>query len=575
MKIKSKLRIFLNKSIVRLIVLIFAVILPINVLTLLMSDLTIREAENQITVNARNDLNLSISLVDAMLTRMKTRLNFLSTNDIDFIRLNLKPSVSAQDRSEDLQASISLRLTIDDIMVDYDWISNAYVYFPEKDIFLLSGDDSFNYREASVYIQALIADEQAGRVYRWTVTRFGEQEILLLLYKNRNAYFGAWINLESLIQNLDLDVSRDGNLLFFADDQALIGTGDPALLATDFLHSGKNLMYGGQNFIPVIGASDQSDLILVEFLSKGRMAASLPGWLRTLQIISLLALLVIPTMLVFLRRWIIHPIRSLTRAIAEIERGNLDFRIAEQAHGSEFDQINRNFNQMMDQVKDLKIDVYENKLEKQNIKMRYLAQQIQPHFILNAMNILYSYEPEEYPLIRKMIQCLAKYFRYIVKVDANFVRIDQELEHISNYFEIQKARYPDTFFAQVDYEPSIGGCLVPPLIVQNFAENAIKHSLIIGNKIDITVKAESLDADRIRILISDTGEGIPQEILDKIETFRTTRQYQEGLGVGIQNSIERLDILYAGKTELKFMRNENPRGTTVEITVPRHEDLSE
>lgn len=140
MKSISKLRIFLKKSIVRLIVLIFAVILPINILTLIMSDLTIREAENQITVNARNDLNLSISLVDAMLTRMRTRLNYLSANDIDFIRLNLKPSISAMDRSDDLQSAISLRLTIDDILIDHDWISSAYVYVPEKDIFLLSSD---------------------------------------------------------------------------------------------------------------------------------------------------------------------------------------------------------------------------------------------------------------------------------------------------------------------------------------------------------------------------------------------------------------------------------------------------
>lgn len=575
MKSISKLRIFLKKSIVRLIVLIFAVILPINILTLIMSDLTIREAENQITVNARNDLNLSISLVDAMLTRMRTRLNYLSANDINFIRLNLKPSLSAMDRSDDLQSAISLRLTIDDILIDHDWISSAYVYVPDKDIFLLSGDASFQYREASAYFKSLVAGEHGDRLYRWTVTTLGEEEILLLFYKNRNAYFGALINLDSLIQDLDLDVSRDGNLIFFADEKASVGTGDPALLETDFMQSTNNLTYDGQNYIPIIGQSDQSDLILVEFLSKGRMAASLPGWLRILQIVSLLALLIIPVMLLFLRRWIIHPIRSLTRAMAEIEKGNLDYRIAEQTQGSEFDQINRNFNQMMNQVKDLKIDVYENKLEKQSIKMRYLTQQIQPHFILNTMNILYSYEPEEYPLIRKMIQCLAKYFRYIVKVDANFVRIDQELEHIKNYFEIQKARYPDTFFAHVDYDQEIGRCLVPPLIVQNFAENAIKHSLIIGNNIDITIKAEAYGSDTIRILISDTGEGIPQDILDKIELFRATRQYQDGLGVGIQNAIERLDILYAGRTELKFMRNENPSGTTVEIILPRYEDLSE
>lgn len=571
----SKLRIFLNKSIVRLIALIFALLLPINILTLVMSDLTIREAEKQVTINAHNDLNLSIGLVDATLSRLKTRLNYLSTNDIDFIRLNLRSSETAKDRSDDLQSAINLRLTVDSILIDYSWVNNAYVYFPEKELFILTGDDSFKYREANSFLQSLVAGDQSELVYRWSVTTIGDEEILLLFYKYRNAYFGAWINLASLMQALDLAASRDGNLIFFADQDGQLGTGDPALLQTDFLAESNNLRYNEQNYIPVIGRSDQSDLILVELLSKGRMAASLPGWLRTLQIVSLLALLIIPIMLLFLRRWIIHPIRSLTRAMAEIEKGNLDFRIAEQAHGSEFDQINRNFNQMMDQVKDLKIDVYENKLEKQNIKMRYLAQQIQPHFILNAMNILYSYEPDEYPLIRKMIQCLAKYFRYIVKVDAKFVRIDQELEHIRNYFEIQKARYPDTFFASVECDPSVARCLVPPLIVQNFAENAIKHSLVIGNKIDIMVKAEKLGDDKVRILVGDTGEGIPQEVLDKIARFRTTRQYQDGLGVGIQNSIERLDILYDGRTSLNFMRQESPGGTLVEIIVPRFEDSAE
>jgi len=571
----SELRQFLNKSIVRLIALIFALLLPINILTLVMSDLTIREAEKQVSVNARNDLNLSIGLVDATLSRLKTRLNYLSTNDIDFIRLNLRPSETAKDRSDDLQAAINLRLTVDSILVDYSWVNNAYVYFPEKELFILTGDDSFKYREANSFFQSLVEGDQSELIYRWSVTKIGDEEILLLFYKYRNAYFGAWINLASLMQDLDLAASRDGNLIFFADQDGQVGTAEPALLQTDFLAESNNLRYNDQNYIPVIGRSDQSDLILVEFLSKGRMAASLPGWLRTLQIVSLLALLIIPIMLLFLRRWIIHPIRSLTRAMAEIEKGNLDFRIAEQTHGSEFDQINRNFNQMMDQVKDLKIDVYENKLEKQNIKMRYLAQQIQPHFILNAMNILYSYEPEEYPLIRKMIQCLAKYFRYVVKVDANFVRIDQELEHIRNYFEIQKARYPDTFFASVECDPDVARCLVPPLIVQNFAENAIKHSLVIGNKIDIMIKAEKLADDKVRILVADTGEGIPQEVLDKIALFRATRQYQDGLGVGIQNSIERLDILYDGKTELNFTRQENPGGTIVEIIVPRHEDLTE
>ncbi len=63
--------------------------------------------------------------------------------------------------------------------------------------------------------------------------------------------------------------------------------------------------------------------------------------------------------------------------------------------------------------------------------MRFLSQQIQPHFILNAMNILYSYEKEEYPLIQKMILCLSKYFRYVVNANTDFVKLSLGNEIIS------------------------------------------------------------------------------------------------------------------------------------------------
>lgn len=218
-------------------------------------------------------------------------------------------------------------------------------------------------------------------------------------------------------------------------------------------------------------------------------------------------------------------------------------------------------------VSKLKIDVYEEKLEKQQIKMRFLSQQIQPHFILNAMNILYSYEKEEYPLIHKMILCLSKYFRYVVNANTDFVELSQEMNHIKNYFEIQQARYPDSFFAMVEYDEEVGDCLVPPLLVQNFAENAIKHSLKIENSIDIIVIAQKTEDNCIRIRLSDTGEGISDELLQKVELFRKTRQQQEGLGVGIQNAIERLDILYNGLSQFKITK-EKPHGTRVEIVVP-------
>ena len=129
--------------------------------------------------------------------------------------------------------------------------------------------------------------------------------------------------------------------------------------------------------------------------------------------------------------------------------------------------------------------------------------------------------------------------------------LSQEMDHIKNYFEIQNARYPGLFFSIVEYEEDLATALIPPLIVQSFAENAIKHSLKIGNKISIFVITDKMTDDNgqtmMRIRLADTGEGISDEILKKIERFKQTEKHQEGLGIGIENSIERLKYLYDNK----------------------------
>ena len=107
-------------------------------------------------------------------------------------------------------------------------------------------------------------------------------------------------------------------------------------------------------------------------------------------------------------------------------------------------------------------------------------------------------------------------------------------------------------------------------VIQNFVENAIKHSLMIGNSIDIFVIAKKMGDEKIQIFVADTGKGISDEILEKIKRFRETKQYQDGLGVGIQNAIERLEVLYEGKAELKIGRD-RPNGTRVELILERKE----
>ena len=116
---------------------------------------------------------------------------------------------------------------------------------------------------------------------------------------------------------------------------------------------------------------DQYDLVLVEVVEKSMKTSEMPVFLKVMQILSIvLAIVVIPLLLYFFSRQVNRPLRRLTQAIDRIEQGDLEHRIEEGRQSNEFDQINHSFNHMMDQVKELKSDVYEKELEKKDIKMQ-------------------------------------------------------------------------------------------------------------------------------------------------------------------------------------------------------------
>lgn len=563
---KIQLKKLMKTSTFRLILMVIVIIIPINILTLMLSNTVVIEVENQVSQENQNVLKLYLSQVDDAMGRISTKLNYEKRNNVNLGRLNSKEITNDEEYYAQLQSLVVLQNDFDDILTDNIWISGIYSFFPNKNMEIMRINSAPYRAELKEYLNKRIDEEQTSPISGWEIADLGDSKILIYFSNYKNVYFGAWIDLKELAATLNFRENIDGNIKMFTDGDGKVLFSDVKEIKQVDLHndSGK---YNDTSYILIKSESAYSDLHLVELLSKSQMIKSLPIMIRILQVASIIALFILPVIMFFMKKWMIHPISNLSKAMEKIETGDMDFRIKEGNSGSEFEQINRNFNHMMDEVSSLKINVYEEQLEKQQIKMRFLSQQIQPHFILNAMNILYSYEKDEFPLIQKIILSLSKYFRYIVNANSDFVELSQEMEHIKNYFEIQQARYPDTFFAVVEYDEEVKDCLVPPLLIQNFAENTIKHSIKIGNHIDIIVIAQKTENNYVRIRLSDTGEGMSDELLNKVELFRKKRETQEGLGVGIQNAIERLDILYQGVSKFKITK-EKPHGTRVEIAVP-------
>lgn len=559
-----------QSTIFRIVAVIIALVLPINIMTLVLSAIALEKNQEQVSREIQATLEVNAGSFEDMLVRSNRRLTYLIINEADFIALaNATTRTQANERGAYLN---TVKQDLKTLQWEYDWIDLFYFQFPRVDYVVSAGYPGISFLDCRETIVQASRREEAPAA-RHEAREVGGVSTLFSLQSWNNANFGVIVNLERLLDKLELADGVQGRYLYFADAQGRALTKAGQAFYEERRTDVQAVQKASRYQVFTVPIAD-SDLALVEIVDWEMQGEYLPSTIILLMAVSvLMALVVIPLLILYLRREVIRPLNRLVKAIGRIEQGDLDYRITSVREGREFDQINRSFNQMMDQVKALKIDVYDKELEKNNIRMRYLSQQVQPHFILNAMNIIYSCEPEEYPLIQKMVLCITKYFRYIVKVNTAFVTLGQELEHIENYFEIQRARFPGLFSACVECEDALTGAMVPPLLVQNFAENAIKHSLQMGREVDIRVLAQQYQHEgeaRMRIFVRDTGPGITDEVLQKIERFKQTQQSQPGLGVGIENAIERLKHLYFDRSVIRFCRNPDGHGTTVEIDLPVH-----
>ncbi len=559
----QKLKRFFSSSLNRVALLIFVVLIPLNLLTLVLGRRVIKGAETQIGMELQHTLTLYLDLADEAARRVDTYIALLAIDDPNYLRLRDKEIDSEEERYRQIQAVVDLQTELKGKKEDEFLISGIFAYFPKKGYFAQNnGAPSRNYLVRNRIMATLAEDPEASYWPGRPLPGEGPA-VLVAMRERRGVWYGSWIDLSELARQIPLE---SGRILAFTDREGRILYANEDLPESLDLQAGRQKI-GEESYLISSAAAPSGEFYALELVPDRQISGALPFAIRMLQILSVAAVIALPILLLALQHWVLGPVAQLNRAIETVESGDLDYRIPEREQGTEFNRINRSFNHMMDQVEELKISVYEEQLQAQKIKMGFLAQQIKPHFILNTLNILYSYEREEFPLIQKMILYLSRYFRYVVNAHQDFVTLGKEMEHLRNYFAIQKLRFVQTFEAAVEYDEELYDCLVPPLLLQSFAENAIKHALIPDTIVQIRVSAEKTEAGRLLLRVTDTGSGIPDEVLERIEQFRTDHRFRGDLGVGIQNAIDRVELLYSGTGSVELSRRPEG-GTAVEIELP-------
>lgn len=470
---------------------------------------------------------------------------------------------------------------LQDSMAVSDFTQNAFIYFPKQELFYNSRKETM----MTEYISDLIAADLSGgnnnplNVYQkaWSPVYVDGQWYILRIWKynpKANGYYiGAWFSVEKLLDSIHITVGENDRL-FIANGKGTYLNSSGIYVNPDNVLSGDMITYTKneafsqvrapeENYYYIFARSEKAPIRLVKLLNMETVRALSPDISMAIGIMFFCFILLILLFTVCIRRWLLRPMSATMHSMDIIRGGDISYRIPVNSKDCiEFTSLGTLFNDMMDQVNQLKNEIYEGQLERQEIRLEYLQQQIQPHFILNTLNTLYNHTEDE--VQKEIILLMTKYYRFVVNVDSRYVQLGQELEHIKNYLKLQQIRYPGAFEYDIRCDESLVIIPVPPFLIESFVGNTIKHALNFSDCVQIRVEAFLLDTFTTRIRISDTGEGIDEEVLDMIDDYLENKTIAEELGVGIRNSIERLRLIYGDKAAIRLYNSE-AGGAVVEI----------
>ena len=196
------------------------------------------------------------------------------------------------------------------------------------------------------------------------------------------------------------------------------------------------------------------------------------------------------------------------------------------------------------------------KLTRLQLESRFalLQAKINPHFLFNTLNSMLDVLRRDPQQVEKMVLNLSDIYRKTLAVpERKFVSIDEEMELVREYLEIEKIRMGDRLNYQFAIEEKLLRTPIPPMMLQILVENAVKHGLTPqksgGN---ITVKV-ALDGDKIHVGVEDTGVGINQ---DRVDT-----------GYGLTCIKQQLKLLYDSAAAMRISLLPQG-GTHVMIEIP-------
>jgi two-component system sensor histidine kinase YesM len=297
--------------------------------------------------------------------------------------------------------------------------------------------------------------------------------------------------------------------------------------------------------------------------------------IQTTALIVILAALALGIMLTYaFSGMLTRRMSRLSKHITKVATGNLS-TVMEIDGQDEIGQLARQFNSMVSSIHALVNEVQESNRQrhqlemKQNeIRLKMLASQINPHFLFNALeSIRMKAHLKGEKEIAQIVRLLGKLMRKNLEISRRLARLEDEIDIVRCYLDIQRFRYEERLKYELQIEPGTEFIPVPPLIIQPIVENAVIHGLE-GKEEGGTVTLRIVrDGEAALVEVIDDGVGMDEDRLAALTASLGELEGEEQRRIGLRNVHQRLILMYGPSSGLR-LESTSGAGTRVSFRLP-------
>ena len=485
------------------------------------------------------------------------------------------------------QHILNLKRLLDYTRPSFKEIDAIFLYAPLSDTYIQSQKDS-RHSDITGYLKETLRSLNQARqldtlnTASWFTHTIEDHTYMIRIVNTNGSFIGSWSELSSLTASFDAISGLNGQVLYLQEDGRPIektsweDTVFDVKQSLDHYKICKNK--AGESYLLSSAALDYCDYYLAMLIPLSAIDSNMQPVYSIIMLIAVLLIVFAVFITTTISHFVSAPLRSIEQTALAVHNGNYSSQfLAESTNCLELNQINVSFNKLLTEIEALKLHVYEEKMAKTEFELRSLKTQIAPHFLINCMQGIFSLverKTENYELIQKMVHVLSNHLRYALSSHSS-VSWKEELAYVDNYIELNKMRFPGCLIYKKDIREDVEEITIFPMLVLTLTENSIKHNLIMGESLTISISAflqKTEDGHFLHIIHIDSGSGFSQDLLESLSSINSAGTIQKnGHHIGLLNICSLFRLIYPKNARISFS-NEPDMGARIDIDIPISSD---